>query len=159
MTTSRPLTGRAVLVWLLGFFGLVFIVNGVFIYYAERSFPGLSADNAYEAGLDYNRVLESADAQRLLGWQVVVNVDAQTKSLVLTIGDAANLPIEVLTATAELRRPAESVDDRHLDFVRVGPGLYRAAAEILTSGIWDATIRIHRNEQDDYILQQRLSVP
>jgi nitrogen fixation protein FixH len=159
MNISRPFTGRTVLIWLLGFFGLVFVVNGAFIYYAEHSFPGLSAQNAYETGLDYNRVLKSADEQRLLGWQVVLSVEPQTKSLILKIRDEKNIPLDDLTVVAELRRPAEADDDRQVHFTHTGPGIYRADGALSASGTWNATLHIQRADRDEYVLEQRLLVP
>lgn len=159
MNVSRPFTGRTVLIWLLGFFGLVFVVNGAFIYYAEHSFPGLSATNAYEAGLDYNRVLEAADEQRLLGWHVELSVEPQTRSLILNVHDEKNIPLDGLTAVAELRRPAEATDDRQANFAATGQGIYRADGVLSAAGTWNATLHIQRAERDEYILEQRLSVP
>ena len=45
-------------------------VNGVFTYFALESFGGLETEQAYLKGLDYNRTLEAAAAQRERGWQV-----------------------------------------------------------------------------------------
>ena len=47
MPTERRITGRMVLVGLLTFFGVVFAVNGVFVYFALDSWPGLTTEAAY----------------------------------------------------------------------------------------------------------------
>ena len=49
--TTRPLTGKTVLIGFLAFFGLIFAVNGAFVYFALDSWPGLRYDSAAEAGL------------------------------------------------------------------------------------------------------------
>ena len=67
---SRPITGRKVLWMLLGFFGVMMAVNGIFVYLALSSFSGLETVNAYVKGLDYNATLRRGAAQKALGWQV-----------------------------------------------------------------------------------------
>ena len=159
IASSGPLTGRAVFLWLIGFFGLVIAVNGAFIYFAERSFPGVSAQNAYETGLEYNQVLTAAEKQRALGWTVELSVDKTTMSLLLKIRDANNRPVASPMITAELHRPAEAADDRRIDFRNVGEGLYRADHALTAHGNWDAAVHIVRANAPDYVLEQRLWVP
>ena len=63
MAAERPWTGRTVLTALLITFGIVFAVNGVFVYFAVSTWPGLSQSDAYEKGLRYNEVIRAALAQ------------------------------------------------------------------------------------------------
>ena len=155
--SGRPLTGRAVLVWLLGFFGLVVAVNTAFVYYAERSFPGLTDANAYERGLAYNRILDGAAQQRALGWRAVLSVVPESKALVLSLQDAAGKPIDDASVAADLDRPAEANNDRHVSLVLVAPGSY-SADNVFTPGNWNVTVRVRRGEAM-YVVEQRLLVP
>lgn len=50
-------------------------INMAFIYLSKQSHSGIVTDNAYQKGLDYNRVLELNEKQQKLGWQV----DLETK--------------------------------------------------------------------------------
>jgi nitrogen fixation protein FixH len=52
---GRVLTGRAVLAWLLLFFGLTIAVNVTFAYFAFASWPGLSLPDGKERLGSYNR--------------------------------------------------------------------------------------------------------
>lgn len=159
MNSRNPLTGRAVLFWLLGFFGLVIAVNGAFIYFAEHSFPGLSAQNAYEVGLAYNRVLESSEAQRQLGWRVTFGLDSKSGTLELRISDADGRPVESPLVAANVRRPAEAADDQHVSFTRSGPGVYSALHALPAPGNWNVTVRVERAAGDAYVIEQRFWMP
>ena len=53
--SPRRWTGWTVLITLLGFFGVIFAVNGVMIYAALSTLSGTETDSAYQAGLQYER--------------------------------------------------------------------------------------------------------
>lgn len=139
--TGRRITGRVVLFCLLGFFGLIMTVNGVFVYLALDSFSGLTTDRAYQKGLAYNERLAAERAQRALGWVVVIEVDWRGPNTESTIAvllrDRDGVPLDGMALSAELRRPAEARSDRHLEFSGVGSGRYVAGAALAQRGNWD----------------------
>ena len=49
------LTGWHVLWIMLGFFGLMFTVNGIFLYHAITSFPGEDVKKSYLQGLEIGK--------------------------------------------------------------------------------------------------------
>lgn len=155
MTT---ISGRKVLVYLVAFFATVTAVNGVFIYQAVKTYPGLSAENAYRTGLAYNRVLAAAEAQRALGWRVKLERArvGETDGLRLSLADRDGSPIQAPKAIAELRRPAHRGDDRRVDFAPVGPGIYAVALPEGTKGAWDVVILIERPDGGVYRAEHRL---
>ncbi|MBT3306984.1 MAG: nitrogen fixation protein FixH, partial [Alphaproteobacteria bacterium] len=59
MMGGQSITGRMVLIWLLAFFGTIFAVNAVLVFFALSSWPGLTTDKAYEEGIAYNRTLDA----------------------------------------------------------------------------------------------------
>ena len=67
----RELTGRHVLLWLVGFFGFIFVVNGVMIHAATSTFGGLETQSSYKAGLRFKSEVARAARQQALGWQVI----------------------------------------------------------------------------------------
>ena len=67
---SKELTGRAVLLWLVGFFAVVFAVNGVLVQAATSTFRGLETGSSYQAGLIFRQEVTSAERQDALHWQV-----------------------------------------------------------------------------------------
>src|SRR4029077_10773283 len=66
----RELTGRHVLFWIVGFFGVVFVVNGIMVRAATSTFGGLETQSSYKAGLLFEQEVAKAERQQALGWQV-----------------------------------------------------------------------------------------
>ncbi|MDP1631024.1 MAG: FixH family protein [Caulobacter sp.] len=133
--------GRHVLIALVLFFGLIAAVDGYFISLAVKTFSGQVAKNPYEAGLVYNRTLAQREREAALGWTATVErLDGDV--IAVRVSDRAGAPLDGLSVTATLERPATSKGQRTLSFAGAGPGLYRANAAPL-DGAWDvhATIR------------------
>ncbi len=70
------MTGRTVLICLVGFFAVVAGVNAVMIRAAVSTFGGVETANAYQAGLAFAREIAAAEAQDALHWQVRAKVAA-----------------------------------------------------------------------------------
>jgi nitrogen fixation protein FixH len=155
---QAPLNGRKILAYLVAFFALIALVNGVFIYFAMRTYPGLSADNAYQTGLAYNRVLAAAAAQRALGWRVTLAIGKGSGDLTASIVDRYGNPVDSPHVIAELRRPVHGAEDRRVVFERAGPGVYRVDLPPIARGYWDAILRIARPDGAEYRAEQRLWV-
>ena len=60
LRSPRQWTGWTVLITLLGFFGVIFAVNGVMIYAALSTLSGTDTDSAYQAGLQYEQEVAQA---------------------------------------------------------------------------------------------------
>jgi nitrogen fixation protein FixH len=155
---KEPLNGRKVLAGLVAFFAFVALVNGAFVYVAMRTHPGLSADNAYQTGLAYNRVLAAAAAQRALGWRVTLAVGNGSGDLTVSIVDRYANPVDSPDVTVEWRRPIHGAEDRRVALERVGPGVYRADLPPNAKGYWDAIVRIVRPDGAEYRVERRLWV-
>lgn len=156
---QRPLTGRQILGLMLGFFGLIIAVNGVFVYFAISSFSGVETPDAYTRGLAYNRVIEAAETQAALGWTVTLEQTAvvdQTTGLRVSVADRGGQPIEGLRVTAELRRPTHEGYDQKADLVAVGDGTYAGDIAVPLAGQWDAYIHAVRGDEERYTIKQRL---
>ncbi|MFW5680782.1 MAG: FixH family protein, partial [Pseudomonadota bacterium] len=52
----------------VAFFGVVFLVNGVMVYFAVTTFAGVERRDAFKRAQSYNEVLAEARAQAALGW-------------------------------------------------------------------------------------------
>ncbi len=111
---AKPLTGKGVLLWLTSFFMIVFAVNGYMMRVAFSTFAGVDADNAYKAGLEYEKEIDGADTQSALGWKVtlrLVPTGINSYRLSVTTADSASKQISGLTADVLLVHPT----DRRLD--------------------------------------------
>lgn len=145
--TARPLTGRTVLVTLLGFFGMVIGVNGVMIALAIGTMPGLESEKPYQAGVAYNAEIEAARAQAARRWNVASHVgrDAQGRATVsVKARDAKGAPISGLAVAVRLLRPADQRGDRTLELGEREPGTYLGEAANMAAGAWEVEIEAAR---------------
>lgn len=154
------ITGRKVLATLLGFFALIILVNGAFVYFALNSFSGLTTENAYAKGLNYNRTLAQGRAQKAAGWKVTATVSRQDSDgahvLNVRIRDGRDRPLDNLNLTGQLRRPSHAGDDLALQFEAVGQGSYRAIAAPKAPGQWDLRLLAQLGDAAGYRWEKRL---
>ena len=156
-----PITGRRVLAWMIMFFGVIIAVNGVFVYLALDTWPGLSTEQAYEEGRAYNQTLADADAQNALGWRSRAAIGAPTpKGRVLTVrmSDAHGAPIVGLKVHVVLRRP---VGDGVIVDATLGeeqPGVYGALVRLPALGRWQLALTANSANDVSYRMGHELRV-
>ncbi|MCZ7657477.1 MAG: FixH family protein [Xanthobacteraceae bacterium] len=145
--SSRPLTGRRVLVYLLAFFGIVFAANGVLIKVALDTMPGLEVESAYRASLAFNREARAAEAQAARGWRVEAHVErdpAGRATIRVEARDRAGAPLAGLAFSARLARPADKRLDREIALAERESGIYRGTLEDVALGQWDLVLEAER---------------
>ncbi|NWG45882.1 MAG: FixH family protein [Alphaproteobacteria bacterium] len=135
------ITGRHVLLAMIGFFALVIGVNAVFITLATRSFPGLVVDEPFTRGLarTINAELDARAEQARRGWQAAAAVDTTPDGvhrLTVVMSDAGGRPLEGLALSGELRRAATDTEDLPLAFTPEGAGRYSAELTGVGAGRW-----------------------
>lgn len=151
----RELTGRAVLYWLIGFFGIVFAVNGVLVQAATSTFRGLETGSSYKAGLLFREDLESAERQESLHWKVdgkLSRDQAGQAALDISVRDAQGAALAGLTAQARLAHPADSHLDQAISLNGTGAGAFHGAAAA-TPGQWELIVDLYRG--DDRLFRSR----
>lgn len=157
---GRRLTGPKVLAWLLGFFGLVMAVNGVFVYLALDSFSGLSTEQAYQKGLSYNETLRAGRAQRALGWRARVESEwrglDRPARIDVTLQDRDGAPLAGLSLSGNLRWPVKEGSDRALTFTDLGDGRYAGEAVLPYPGNWDLSLVAVRGDGAEMRIERRL---
>jgi len=142
------------LLMFLGFFACVFLVNGIFVYYATDTWRGLDTKDAYVKGLAYNETLARAEAQRALGWQVSVALDGDRP--VLTLADRQGMPLDGLEVTGIARHPVDEHGDQALAFLAIGRGIYRTDGVLPQKGQWDLRVEVARPDAVPFLIEQRL---
>lgn len=138
--SEKELKGWHVLLIMLGFFGVMFAVNGVFLYHAITSFPGEDVKKSYVQGLNYNDTLAARAAQAELGWTAEAGLVG--RELVFRLSDAEGQPLSNYAVIGEIRRRATQDADRALVFQATTSGEYRVDMEGLDSGQWDLRISV-----------------
>ena len=146
--SSRPprqITGRAVFLGFLAFFGTITAMNVVMITLAVGSFPGVEVDSSYKAGQNYPAELAQARAQADLGWRVTAHAarDADGGAdVAISVIDRDGAPLSGLTGSVMLKRPAASGLDRETGLVAVGAGRYAGRAVDVAPGVYDLVVEL-----------------
>ncbi|ALK10639.1 FixH family protein [Blastochloris viridis] len=159
---ARTLTGRAVLVWLLGFFALVFGVNGVMAWLALSSFSGTVVDSAYRASQRFNGELDAARAQAARHWAVTLDVQRGADGAAevrLLARDGAGVPVSGVNAQVELQRPTDRHGDVALELGERGGGEFAGRVAELAAGQWDVVIAIAGAAGPVFRSRNRVVVP
>ena len=129
----------------VGFFLVVFLVNGIMLYFALGSWTGITTDDAYKKGLAYNDRLAEAEAQAKLGWQTRLAVPKEAgvdSEIVLTLRDRDGGPVSGAEVRARLVRPTHEGYDQEVSLVGDGRGQYRAAVALPLPGLWVAQVHV-----------------
>ena len=156
---ERQIRGRHVLAMILGFFGVIVLVNGVFVTLALDTFGGSSTDLAYLKGLRYNETLAAAEAQKQLGWQVAV--DHQTTAegrlaINATYRDRYDQAVPNLRVIAELYRPTHDDVDQSSELAAAGHGQFTGEIPLPLRGQWQLRLTAERNDEPVHHLERRL---
>jgi nitrogen fixation protein FixH len=145
----------------VAFFGVVFLVNGVMVYFAVTTFAGVERRDAYKRAQSYNEVLSEARAQAALGWQARVSVEPVAADAVgrlrVQVLDAAASPLHDADVRAVLKRPTNAYLDFETWLVPTGGGAYVAEIDWPADGVWDALVTVER-AGDRYQVEERLLV-
>ena len=131
---SEGLKGWHVLLIMLGFFGVMFSANGVFLYHAITSFPGEDVKKSYVQGLNYNQTLARRAAQTELGWSAEAGLSGGQILMRLQARDGE--PVSDQIVIGELRRLTTRKQDLILAFQPGPGGIYTASGEVLAPGQW-----------------------
>lgn len=130
------LTGWHVLICICAFFGVIIAFDSWFATLAVRTFSGEVASNPYEAGIAFNKTLAARQAERALGWSVEAD-SSDPARLVLVWTDRDGAPLDGLTITGQLTRPATETGAQSVTFTPVGEGRYAVDLTSLAAGGWD----------------------
>jgi nitrogen fixation protein FixH len=143
LVAPKPLTGRFVLLTLLGFFGVVFAVNFLMMKFAIDTLPGTEVDSAYSASLGYEKEIAAARDQNTRNWQVQAHIHRGADggaTLQVEARDNGGAPITGLKFQGRLERPTDRRADRPVELAEIGRGIYRGSAALVPAGQWDLVI-------------------
>ncbi|MEI8277351.1 MAG: FixH family protein [Hyphomicrobiales bacterium] len=164
MTTSakkpRELTGRAVLFWLVGFFVLVFGVNGVLVKAATSTFAGLETSSSYKAGLKFKDDMASAARQADLHWKVdgkLTRDKAGDAVIDVTVHDGSGAPVTGLSGTARLAHPATSRLDRDVVLEAAASGALHGVTAA-QPGQWELILDLDRGGERVFRSRSRVTL-
>lgn len=149
-------TGWHFLATIVGFFLVVISVDVTFAVLAYRTHPGEVSVTPYEDGLIYNQKLARMQAQAALGWRAAAG--AERGKVVVIVEDRQGRPLQHLSVTGKLERPATETGRITPRFVETAPGRYEAVEKGL-SGAWDLTATARDRSDHSFELERRLTWP
>jgi nitrogen fixation protein FixH len=153
-TRAFTFTGWHFLATITAFFVIVIGVDVSMIVMAYRSFPGQSMADPYEAGIEYNRILAERGREAALGWRAAAAGTAQ--GVVVEVRNRVGAPLNALTVTGTLTRPATESGAEHLRFRQVAPGIYKAP-RASQPGAWDLDVVATDHAGHRFTAQRRLA--
>ena len=157
---GRVLTGRMVLVLLLGFFAVVFGANAIMARYAYKTFRGVASAHAYTDGLAYNNEIQAAHDQDALGWQVkggVTRIAPGRSRIIVSQVNAQGVAGADIVAQVQFEHPVDRARDKALVLSMDQPGVHSGEIEI-EPGQWGLTLRMSKNGQTIFQSQNRVEI-
>lgn len=153
------LTGRQVLLGFCAFFGIVFAVNGYFLFSALATHTGVVSVEPYRKGLAYNERIAASDRQAARGWTDEITV-ASDGGVAVRVKDATGKAVSGLKLVGTIGRPSTSRGEIGLAFREQSEGLYVASAGAKRDGgAWLVAIEAHEGLADaepEYRARRRL---
>jgi nitrogen fixation protein FixH len=155
---TKPQGQRSVIPWLFVLFFIVMVgAMGGFIYLSKIHYSGVVTENAYDEGLEYNKLLEERRQQNTLGWQVKLKFKGDIKGkLVLTLKDREGKPIKDADIMVLVMRPVTDRYDFQVKLVETKrSGQYQAPIEFPKLGQWQLYVTINAGKEK-YIHKERV---
>jgi nitrogen fixation protein FixH len=152
---ARPFTGRHMLLVMVGFFGVVVAVNVLMAVVASTTWTGLVVTNSYVASQEFQMKEDAARAQRELGWQPTLRLEAGSARL--TVVDASGAPVDLGEVILQVNRPVGGRDDQRLELERKPDGGYEVPLTLPT-GVWEVTATAEDTPAGPFFLHERLTV-
>jgi nitrogen fixation protein FixH len=157
----KRLTGRTVLFYVLGFFGVVIGVNVLMMKLAIDTMPGLEVDSSYRAGNAYNAEIAAARSQSARQWRIAGHLERGADGrtfLEVEARDHGGAPLTGLSFAARLDRPIDKRADRSVALREQGLGIYRGEAENLAPGQWDLVLEADKGSERLFLSKNRVEL-
>ena len=157
---KRELTGKHVLFCLLGFFGVVFAVNGVLVKAATSTFGGVETSSSYKAGLMFEQDVARAAQQEALHWKISGKLSRNSAGdavIDISARDAKDLPLTGLAVRARLAHPANERLDHSMSLNGIGAGQFHGEVHA-QPGQWELIVDLYRGEARVFRSHSRVSL-
>ena len=152
MAMARPgssFNGRHMWAVMIGFFGVVIIVNLVLARLASSTFGGLVVENSYVASQQFNHWLAQERAEAALGWRTEIGLDPRRQvTLAVTPADGQ---LTGFAASGTVHHPLGRAPDRALAF-RAGPDGRLTSTSALPAGRSQLKLVLSRAGQQRHIM-------
>ena len=136
VSNSKDNSGKLILLYFVLFFGIIIIVNTIFVYISLSTHTGLVEKDYYKKGIAYNEILERAKNQPNLIDKVTYN----NGILRWALADNDNKALEDASVSAIIIRPVQGGYDFNVKLENKGAGVYEAKIKPPLKGAWIAKL-------------------
>ncbi|MDX5361591.1 MAG: FixH family protein [Alphaproteobacteria bacterium] len=158
--TEFRLTGKHVLFGLIGAFGVIFLVNGIFLTKAIQTFPGLETQAGYKYGLKFNERIAEAERQAALDLTLgleTAEIATGRYQFVVTAQTQSGESVGLRQIEARLMRPADIAKDVPVTLTPAGgAGRFAAAVDVPLRGQWDFVLGAETADGAPVTLRRRI---
>lgn len=134
MEKTAPSKDRWIPWLLVAFFAVIAVIDGSFVYIAVSTQTGVVTERAYEKGLAYDEILNSARSQP----DIVQKASYENGILRWKLEDHKGAPITGAAVTAHIMRPVQDGHDFDIRLEEKAAGLYEAKVNPPLPGLWSA---------------------
>ncbi|MGU3400568.1 FixH family protein [Brucellaceae bacterium D45D] len=145
--TAGTFTGWHMLAIMLGFFGVIIVVNLIMAYNAVQTWSGFVVKNTYVASQEFNEKAETGKEQAALNWQSKPTLEQGV--FVWRVNDSNGNPVAVTGGTVEFKRPVGDAHDTKVTLATGEPGMLTAPLE-LGEGAWIMEVNADAGLDDPY---------
>ena len=146
---ARP-SDRFIPFYIIGFFVFLIVLLSSFVWISVHGYNGEITKDAYKKGLEYNKILATAEEQKQLGWKDNLQITTQNLNAQInfSLSDKLGNPITNAQVKVWFVRPVQSGHDFNLPLIADGKGNYTAKTKLDLTGLWEAHISATYNKQN-----------
>ncbi|PCI51677.1 MAG: hypothetical protein COB49_01075 [Alphaproteobacteria bacterium] len=156
----KEFTGRKALMWIVGFFLIIFTVNAIMAYIAVGTWGGLETQDAYRKGLYYNDEIAAAEEQKKSGWKISLKhspgVLQPDRLDVEIIWPESDLPPAKVVAL--ITRAVTDAFDQEIILTKTGSNIYTGPLSLPQAGQWNVNILVKTADGPIYQLREKIFV-
>ncbi|HEC01216.1 MAG TPA: hypothetical protein ENI91_05960 [Sphingomonadales bacterium] len=158
---AKEFTGRKAMMWIVGFFLVIFTVNAIMATIAVGTWGGLETDNAYRKGLFYNNEIAAAEDQHKSGWTIALShrpTAMENDKIAVKINWPEN-DLPPAQVSVLITRAVTNAYDQEIILTKTSDNIYTAAVKFAEPGQWDVDIIVKRPEGPIYQLTDKIFIP
>ncbi len=134
------------------FFFVIIAVNLGYIYVAKKTWRGVTTDESYQKGLNYNQILEQEKKQRELGWIIdskASSIGEKKLRIYFNIKDSQSRPIHGAKIIITFKNPVQEGIDFSVA-VDEQNQVYQADVSFPVAGQWEAITLVSYGKDETY---------
>jgi nitrogen fixation protein FixH len=130
----------------IAFFAVVFAVDFSYIYISQKTWRGISTEDSYHKGLNYNQTILAVKNQKDLGWKMNVkyrNDGNKNGVVIIDLLDKNSVKIRDVKVVINFKRPTQEGFDFSKELKLVN-NQYQAQIIFPLKGQWDFEIVVSK---------------